>query len=192
MTAQLIKTHGTWRDVANLANTTIGKDDGEKEPSSAWKRKILLAEHSPIRALVFEIELFDLKSWVSVHLVRHKIGIEHFVRSQRTDRTGIDRDSLTQDSLVNHRMLINAQALINISRKRLCKCASVETRIAWGSVIETLKDKEPEIYSACVPDCVYRGACFEMKPCGYFGSGIFTVWRENYLPANTTTGQNVI
>ena len=57
--------------------------------------------------------------------------IEHIVTTKRTDRTGVSRDELEQGSLVNHECDANAQALINISRKRLCHCASPETRKAW-------------------------------------------------------------
>ena len=131
MKAEILKIKGTWRDVADAARTTIGMEPGEGEPSSAWKRKMLIAEHSPIRKLVVSWKWTDLPSWVSVHFVRHKFGIEHFVRSQRTDRTGINRDELPQRALVTHECEANAQAIINISRKRLCGKASFETRKAW-------------------------------------------------------------
>ncbi|MDD4871385.1 MAG: thymidylate synthase ThyX [Kiritimatiellae bacterium] len=168
MKAQFISQKGSWREVADCANVTIHKSEGINNPSSKWKRKMILCEHSPIRELFFDFKWTDLKYWISVHFVRHKIGVEHYVRSQRTDRTGIDRDNLAQESLVEHRICINAQSLINISRKRLCNNASKETKEAWEALLETIKDKEPEIFSACVPDCIYRGWCYEFKSCGYF------------------------
>ena len=79
-----------WQDVKNAAMNTVGKDKGVY-PTAAWKKKILLAEHSPIRLMQFAWKWSDLPYWVSVHIVRHKIGIEHFVSTQRTDRTGVDR-----------------------------------------------------------------------------------------------------
>jgi hypothetical protein len=106
-------------------------------------------------------------SWVSVHLVRHKFGIEHWVKSNRTDRTGVDRNDLLQSALVNHECEANAQAIINISRKRLCNQASPETREAWQAVIEEIRKVEPELASVCVSDCLYRGWCYEFKSCGY-------------------------
>jgi len=165
-----LKVKGTWRDVADCARTTIGQQDGEKEPSSTWKKKLLLAEHSPIRTLVFNWKWIDLPYWVSVHLVRHKIGIEHFVSTQRSDRTGIKRDDLPQGALVQHRVEANAQAVITISRKRLCLQASTETRQAWKAVVEAVSTVQPEVASCCVPECVYRGFCPEIKPCGWFNS----------------------
>lgn len=167
MKVEFLGLRGSWRDVADSANTTINKEAGTKEPSSTWKRRMLLCEHSPIRQLLFRIKWLELKSWISVHFVRHKIGIEHWVRTQRTDRTGLDRDDLPQSNLVEHEILVNAQAMINISRKRLCNQASKETKEAWQAILELIKEQQPELYRVCVPECIYRGWCFEYKSCGY-------------------------
>lgn len=180
MKAEFMEKKGSWRDVADCANVTIHKEEGTNEPSSRWKRRMAMCEHSPIRQLAFDFKWTDLPSWVSVHFVRHKIGIEHWVRSQRTDRTGEDRTKLPQDNPVEHRIEVNAQALINISRKRLCRCASPETREAWQAVLDALKPIEPELVSACVPDCVYRGWCYEYKTCGWFRTEAFTKRLEEY------------
>ena len=180
MKARLVNTHGTWRDVADAARTTVGMEEGKGEPSSRWKTRMILAEHSPIRLLQFTVLLEDVKSWVSVHLVRHKIGIEHFVRTQRTDRTGVNRDDLPQSSLVDHRMVLNAQAVIAISRKRLCSKASPETRAAWIRVLKAMEDAEPELVAACVPDCIYRGFCFEFEPCGYNSGMLYPQALQDY------------
>ena len=169
-----------WQEVKNAAMVTIGKKKG-KYPTNEWKRAILMAEHSPIKLLKMMVLIEDLPSWVSVHLVRHFIGIIPFVSTQRTDRTGIDRRKLPQDNPVMHEMEVNAQALINISRKRLCMQASPETREAWQAVLEAIKEKEPEVYEVCVRECVYRGFCPEMKPCGYFGTEAYEEERSRYV-----------
>ena len=101
MRVKLLGIDGTWRAVANAANTTIHREDGTREPTSRWKRRMLMCEHSPIRKLKISWRWYDLKYWVSTHLVRHKFGIEHFV-GHRTDRTGIDRNDLPQGNLVEH------------------------------------------------------------------------------------------
>lgn len=160
-------TRSVWRDVADAARTTIRLDEGTKEPSAAWKKRILLSEHSPIRQLVFRWKWLNLPSWVSVHLVRHKFGIDHFVSTQRSDRTGVNRNEARQDAPVNHECIANAQALISISRKRLCRQASPETRKAWQLLVDAVGEEQPEVASVCVPECVYRGFCPEFKPCGY-------------------------
>ena len=157
-----------WNKVLNAARNTVNKNQINKEPSSEWKRKILLAEHSPIRLIKLDYLWVDIKSWVSVHFVRHKFGIEHFITTQRDDRTGINRDDKPQSSKVNHYFEANAQSIINISRKRLCKQAHKETREKWIEFLENkVKKEELELYSVCVPECIYRGFCPEMKSCKY-------------------------
>lgn len=169
-----------WREVADAARTTVSMEKGTKEPSDSWKKMILLSEHSPIRQLIFKWKWVDLKYWVSVHFVRHKIGIEHFVSTQRTDRTGENREIKAQSSPVSHECLANAQAIINISRKRLCHKASKESRQAWQAVLERIKEKEPILASICVPECVYRGFCPEIKSCGFVDSDKYTVQLTEY------------
>ena len=168
MTAELYSTSGTWRSVADSANVTISKDAGTKEPSSRWKKRMLLCEHSPIRLLSFVITWHALPYYVSVHFCRHKIGIEHWVSTQRSDRTGVPREKAPQDAPVTHSVSVNAQALMTISRKRLCNKAAPETRKAWQLLLDSLQRKEPEIVSCCVRECVYRnGFCPEFQSCGY-------------------------
>jgi len=168
-----------WQKVKNLAMRTIGKDSG-KAPSTQWKTKILLAEHSPIRSLKFLITMKDLQYWVSVHFVRHKVGVDHYVSTQRTDRTGIERDNLPQGALVSHTMDANAQALIYMARKRECNQASVETRQAFKAVKKEIAKYEPELASVMVRECVYRGFCPEIKCCGYVKTEEFKRERFEY------------
>ncbi len=166
MHIDLFKHEDNWQDIKDSAMNTINKTTG-RYPDSEWKRRLILSEHSPIRRMRFYWRWKDLKSWVSVHMVRHKIGIEHWVSTQRSDRTGVDRDELPQGALVNHACEADAQALINISRKRLCNCASPETREAWQLVKEQIAGTEPELASCMVRECIYRGFCPEMFSCGY-------------------------
>ena len=174
MRVELIDYRDNWQAVKDAAMNTVGKDSG-KYPTSEWKRQILLAEHSPIRLLEFTIRFTDIPYYVVMHLVRHHIGVQHFVKSQREDRseTHTKRHDLPQDALIDYTMFANAQALINISRKRLCSQASPETRKAWQAVIDCLKEYEPELASVCVRECVYRGFCPEMRSCGYQESDQF-------------------
>lgn len=122
----------TWKRAVNAARRTAGKEPIDKEPSKSWEAKILLAEHSPIRLVEYEWTWKNIKQWVTAHFVRHHEGCEKFVHTQREDRRELDvpRDELPQGSLNDMDMVANAQALINISRKRLCSCASPETRTA--------------------------------------------------------------
>jgi len=156
-----------WAEVKRAARTTINKSGTGSAPTDVWKKTILLAEHSPIRKIRFSWRWENLKSWVSVHFVRHKFGIEHWVSTQRSDRTGIDRDKSPQDTPVSHECEANAQALISISRKRLCNQASPETRKAWIEVKAEVGKVDPVLCSVMVPECIYRGFCPEFHSCGY-------------------------
>lgn len=167
MRATILKIKGTKRDIADSCRTTEGKEAGTGEPSSQWLRRLFLCEHSPIRKLIVSWKWTDIEWWIQTHFTRHKFGVEWFVKTSRTDRTGIDRSTLTQNSLIDMEGEANAQAIINISRKRLCTKASSETRYAWQLLLSEMRKHEPELVSVCVPECVYRGWCYEYKSCGY-------------------------
>ena len=165
-----------WRNVKRAARTTISREGSGAYPTDSWKKTILLAEHSPIRKIKVAWKWCNLKSWVSVHFVRHKHGIEHWVTTQRSDRTGVNRDESPQGALVSHECEANAQALIFISRRRLCAQASPETRAAWQEVVEKVRACDPVLASVCVPECIYRGFCPEFQSCGYANSEAW--WRR--------------
>ena len=127
--------------------------------------KIYRCEHSPMRTQLFWIEMMAIPSFVSVHLVRHKHGVEHYVQTMRDDRGAQEvANRLTE---VNHAMLINAQAIINMARKRLCMKAHPETRLVFEHIKDHMKTVDPDLAKYMVPECVYRGdVCHELKPCG--------------------------
>lgn len=180
MKVELKSIKGTWEDVANRARTTVHKDELEKEPSDTFKRKILRAEHSPIRSLIFSFKITNVKSWVVTHLVRHHVGVEKWVRTQRTDRTGVNRDELPQGEEIEMELEANAQALINMSRKRLCSQASVETREVMEAMKKEVEKKDPIMAEVMVKECVYRGYCPEMWSCGYDKTEKFKEEVEKY------------
>lgn len=174
-----------WIRVVNAARRTWGKKPINHEPSDTFKKKILLAEHSPIRLLEYDFTWEDIQQWVTTHLVRHHEGCEKFVHTQRTDINeklkGINRDELPQGLLNDMDMTCNAQAFINISRKRLCSCASKETRESWKGVIEYLNEIDPILASKCVPECIYRGFCPEFdRCCGYVNTEAYKNRLEEY------------
>lgn len=171
MRIEVVKHDDMWQEIKNSAMFTMGKDTG-KYPTSEWKKKILLAEHSPIRDGYFILNCYDIPSFVIGHVVRHFNGIEKYVQSLRSDRAEYT-EVPNRNTLQNVRLRINFQAFINISRKRLCSCASKETREFWQLVLDTIKSYEPELYSVCVRECIYRGFCPEMKSCGYNNTETF-------------------
>ena len=194
-----------WIRVVNAARRTWGKNPIDHEPSDKFKREILLAEHSPIRLLEYDFTITDIRQWVTVHLGRHHEGCEKFVHTQRQDineeieritktiidifeREGLlrdgwrERDYLFQGQENDMDMTCNAQAFINISRKRLCKgCPSPETRMAWEIVIKKLEEIDPILAEKCVPECVYRGFCPERKRCcGYVNTEAYRKRLDEY------------
>jgi hypothetical protein len=128
--------------------------------------RMLRAEHSPVRTLRYWVDISGIATFVSVHLVRHKIGVEHFVQSMRDDRGGGPADKVTRETLVNHGMEINAQALITMSRKRLCLHSHRSTVAAWARVRRAMMQVQPEVAACMVPECAYRGFCPELRECG--------------------------
>lgn len=149
--------------------TTISKEVGDKEPTQDWKRRLLLAEHSPIRRGVIAWKFDKIPYCISTHFVRHHEGVEKWVGTSRADRTEIkDRSQRTQMDMVPMEMEANIQALINISRKRLCNCADPTTIKYWKAVLEAIKEYDEDVYWACVPECVRCGGCPEFYPCGFY------------------------
>ena len=53
-------------------------------------------------------------------------------------------------------------------RKRLCRKAAPETRQYAEDFKAALHEIEPEIADVLVCNCVYRGFCPEMNPCGFW------------------------
>ena len=136
------------------------------KPSKISRDKLFLSEHSPIRTIQYWIELHGIPSFVSTHLVRHKFGVEHFVESNRDDRGGAGDEVVNRLTPVNHGMLVNAMALINISRKRLCYNSHRSTVAVWIRVVKELARVTPAIKPYLVPECIYRGGkCPELKMC---------------------------
>lgn len=173
-----------WIRVVNAARRTAGKKPIDHEPSNTFKRKVLLAEHSPIRLLEYDFTWEDIQQWVTAHFVRHHEGCEKFVHTQRVDKNpafaGLNRDEFPQGLRNDMDMTCNAQSFLNISRKRLCRRASPETREAWKQVVEWLKEKDPILAEKCVPECLYRGFCPEMTSCGWWKTPAFQKALEQY------------
>lgn len=156
-----------WLRCKQLALGTMGKTS-DTPPTDEWRIKILKSEHSPIRTLMFTIEL-ELPYYISTHFVRHKHGVEHYVKSQRNDRqSDYDRRSARQDEMVSHIMDINAQALINMAHARLCRLADPVAQEVMQSIKQEVIKVCPCMSELLVPKCEYRGGlCDEFNCCGY-------------------------
>lgn len=155
--------------------TTRGKDMRvKKAPTLETWQKMLISEHSSPRSVKYRVYIEDIPYYAHVHLVRHHVGVEPHVYSQRDD-TGKEevtpRDSLPQGNMVNMILDLNAQSIINIARKRFChkahrqaqdfveklKCALIYTGDEYDQVLGKLLMK---------PCSWFPGYCPEPKPCG--------------------------
>lgn len=171
-----------WKKIKSACMTTISKEAGDKEPSSEWKRKLLLCEHSPIRRGSISWKFEEIPYCISTHFVRHHEGVEKWVGTERADRTEVkDRSQRSQMDMVPMEMEANIQALINISRKRLCNSADPLTIKYWKAVLEAIKEYDEDIYWACVPECVRCGGCPEYKPCGYYDNLMKDATKEEQM-----------
>jgi len=122
--------------------------------------------HSPMKTQLFWVELIDIYSYVSTHLVRHKIGVEHFVSSRREDRGGSKDDG--RYSLVKHSMLLNASALIEMAEARLCFQASPDTTNVVMMIKKGVANVDAALSLHMVPRCVAVKQCRELRSCGYW------------------------
>ena len=157
-----------WERVVDAARFTQRKEGLGHEPSEKFKRQMIISEHSPLRLLEFDIKVYNIPYCNMGHFVRH-IHAQPFVSTSRPDITGakVSRHEMPQDAPVNMQLSVNAQEIINISRLRLCSKAETTTRLIWKAVVEELAKIEPELADACVPQCLSKGYCQEIKCCGY-------------------------
>ena len=92
-------TENDWKWCKTCTLNTIGKKSTTL-PTEEWKKTIIESEHSPLRELWFGIRM-EIPYWVSVHFVRHHIGVNHYVQSQRNDRQDkYDRNEAPQGEIV--------------------------------------------------------------------------------------------
>lgn len=155
-----------WARCKLLALNTIGKRYTFSDVTDKWKHDILLSRHSPIRTLMFTIRV-EMPYWVSVHFVRHKIGAEHFVSSQRNDRQDkYDRTEAPQGAMVSHIMDINAAELMQMAGMRLCGQASPETQEVMRAIRDAVIHANPEFAPFLVPKCKLYCGCNEFRSCG--------------------------
>lgn len=163
---EFLKSIGSWQDVLDDARATVHKESLNKEPSQAFKKQMLIAQHSIIRNLVIRWKWINMPSFCATHFSRHKF--EKYISTQRTDRTGVDRSKLTQDAPVSFTGVANAQQLIDAWGKRLCYQADTTTVSYAKSLKKELHHIEPELSEVLVPKCITKCGCDEPQSCGFW------------------------
>ena len=155
----------SWELAADCARATVWKNALGREPSEKFKADLVQYEHSPLRTIIYKVEMHGIPSFVSVHFVRHMFGVEHFVSSNRADRNGGKTD-ITRWTPVNHIMVVNAQELLFMARRRLCNKASRETRWVMKLIKREIIKVDSIVGNAMTPMCDSRGGvCPEIVPC---------------------------
>lgn len=185
-----------WEYALEAARFTQGKEalrnaDGTlRKPSEKFIKESLMAEHGHIKVVQYKITIKDLAQWIGVHFLRHAYTLP-YICTQRNDlnesveemvnrivgellkmiqeeEPGYNpRNLLPQGTRNDHMFWMNAQTIINISKRRMCSTASKETREVWRMILAELAKVDPVIAWFCVPMCVYRGFCPERECCGY-------------------------
>lgn len=166
-----------WDNALSAARFTVGKatPDG-KMPSDEWKHRMCASEHAPLREVVYRVECYGIPRRAMSHLVRHHEGIEKYVETSRPDR-----NPNADPNVVNVAFTVNAQAVIQISRLRLCNKAWHETRSVWIRVVSAIAEIDPIVAKYCVESCVYRnGICPETPSCGLCTTNYFQHMVDNY------------
>lgn len=184
--AKILKVNADWTEVKNECRITSNKADSQVPATKKFIQDILVAEHSPIRLVKIKWRWEGIMSWVATHFSRHWLGWDKWISTQRTDRTGEDRNSARQDALVNMDVEANPQALINVSRFRLCNQASKETRDQMWDLKRQIKESgQEEVAFVMQRNCVYRCGCPEVFPCPYWEKFCERHKDENLLDIRT-------
>jgi hypothetical protein len=154
---------------------TTGKDMyTDKLPKLETWYKMLLSSHSSARTVKYRIFIEDIPYYAHVYLIRHHVGFEPHVFSQRDDKGELDktdRDDKLQSVPISMLYDANAPAILNIAQKRLCykshrviqdamrklKCAFVYEGDDYDKVLGRLMQR---------PCSWWQGYCSEPKPCG--------------------------
>lgn len=64
--------------------------------------------------------------------------------------------------------IMNAEAIMNMSEKRLCSKASKETREIWEQVLQEVAKVDADLVKFCVKPCIsHGGICREQHCCGF-------------------------
>ena len=178
---RVVVTQVTGKEVVNEAASFV---TGNKVKINIYKW--LASEHSPIRDWIFKIQLYNIPAFVATHLKTHNRDvINQVTESHRTDyATKYGKDvSEDRNALVNHTMTLNAQALITITKSRICTNASVETQKVWREVRKAVSEIAPEMREFMVVECVYRnGLCpHSHSKCKYNTTPLFKKELKEYV-----------
>lgn len=167
MKTEILKVKGDWIEVVDDCRATVAKPELGHEPSTKFKREMVISEHDPIRDIEIRFRWRNIPYWIAMHFKTHIWRCR--TNTQRNDRQkSYDRNKAPQDAPVDLIGNINTQHGIDTSRKRLCRMAAPETREYMEDLKRAVRPVEPEISDSWVPNCVYRCGCPESNGCGWY------------------------
>lgn len=163
-------------DYRESCMTTLGKEVFEPlgktgDSLMRWWMKQFIANHSTVRSVHFRIKDKVPKS-VAMQIIRATKGHpQPYVQSSRPDWVGKER---SKDPYEEKMIQIDftPESFIAMCRQRLCIRTELRTRKVVESWVEKLKNSGDVMLQAvgncCKPNCVWYGACPEIKGCGKF------------------------
>lgn len=94
---------------------------------------------------------------------------------------------------VNLSLLVNAQALIDMAKLRLCTQAHKETRDVFQAIKHQIAQVDPALSAMMVRKCVYRGGlCGEKRCCGFTFTPTFVNELKQYIANFSNTQQGMM
>lgn len=169
MKTKIEKVDIDWLNIKNLCRATISMDKSEVEPAQEWKRKLLIARHSPLRAGEIQWKWNEIPYAISTHFARH-VHSEKWISTSRADRTEIkDRSERSQMDNVSMTMRSNIDALQAMAEKRLCFQADETTRGYMEDLVEAVGEYDKDVAWSLVPTCIRTAGCPEkFGKCQFF------------------------
>lgn len=76
--------------------------------------------------------------------------------------------------------IMNSEAIMNMSEKRLCAKASKETREIWEQVLQEVAKCDPDLVKFCVKPCISHGGICREHCCGFNKTDLFKKQLEKY------------
>ena len=155
--------------------STTGRDMYKKTlPKLETWYTMLVSPHSSARSVNYRFYVEDIPYYAHVYLIRHHVGFQPHVLSQRDDegkRETTERDEKPQNVPISMLFDVNSSALMQIAQRRLCykshrivqevlekiKCSLIYTGDSYDKVLGKLLMR---------PCSFYKGYCPEPKPCG--------------------------
>lgn len=138
--------------------------------------------HSVIRTQIFKILMLDIPSFVSTHFVRHSAVWQlHFVKTNRDDRNW-DKEA-NRLTPVNHWMILNAEHLIDMSKKRLCWKSHKNTIQVMEKIKNRISEIDKPLADNMLANCVHQWRCPEFSSCWYNQTDKYKQERKNFLNA---------